>query len=202
MPESCYYPRNKALRSFQAMLCSLLFQSQVGYEWNAQLSNAVRVATKTGHYWSNYRIARSACRYGHHELSKDIFAVLKDRVSSEHFYFWLNSLEELSKGEAVLTGKDDLITRLSSSVTHYSKALASLKVLQLFQADFIRDGHESRINVAGCKYPLAGALLPSGVREGEVRVPAVPCPASSRRSCAVHVSSSCHRRRDRGQHAG
>lgn len=67
-------------------------------------------------------------RYGHHEISQDIFSVLKDYVSSVHFHFWLTSLEELSKGETVLSGKDDLVARLSAAVTHYSKALASLKV--------------------------------------------------------------------------
>lgn len=70
-------------------------------------------------------------RYGHHEISHEIFAVLKDRVSSEHYYFWLTSLQELSKGEAVLSSNEDLVVKLSTSLTHYSKALASLRVIKI-----------------------------------------------------------------------
>ncbi|KAK6636894.1 hypothetical protein RUM43_010558 [Polyplax serrata] len=125
-------------------LCTLLFQSQVGFEWNPDLRAAVKIATSGNHYWSNYKIARAACRYGHHEISHEIFAVLKDRVSSEHYYFWLTSLQELSKGEAVLSSNEDLVVKLSTSLTHYSKALASLRAASTpsqtlgFQAEYVK----------------------------------------------------------------
>jgi hypothetical protein len=70
-------------------------------------------------------------RYGHHSVSAGILSQLREQVSSEHFHFWLVSLEELSRGEAELldcSKQPSLVQRLSQTVAHYSKSVAALKV--------------------------------------------------------------------------
>ena len=71
-------------------------------------------------------------RYGHHGVAANILCQLREQVSSEHFHFWLVSLEELSRGEAELldiSKQPSLVQRLSQAVAHYSKAVAALKVM-------------------------------------------------------------------------
>jgi integrator complex subunit 7 len=70
-------------------------------------------------------------RYSHHSVAAGILSQLREQVSSEHFHFWLVSLEELSRGEAELldcSKQPSLVQRLSQAVAHYSKAVAALKV--------------------------------------------------------------------------
>jgi len=132
-------------------LCTLLFQCQLGTEWNAEVRHAILLSSSGQNEWANFQIARAAARlaefsitramenivrvmvdfvfrYGQHEVAHEIFSRLKNVVSSEHFHFWLSSLEQLSRGEASLTGDDGLISRLSTSLTHHCKALSAIKV--------------------------------------------------------------------------
>lgn len=75
-------------------------------------------------------------------MSAGILSQLREQVSSEHFHFWLVSLEELSRGEAELldcSKQPSLIQRLSQAVAHYSKSVAALKVtdaLNLYYGSF------------------------------------------------------------------
>ncbi|XP_069697826.1 integrator complex subunit 7 [Periplaneta americana] len=131
----------------KVMLCTLVFQTMAGYEWSIEARRTVEAAIEKTNLWSNYRIARSAARYGHHSVSAGILAQLREQVSSEHFHFWLVSLEELSRGEAELSDcskQPSLVQRLSQAVAHYSKAVAALKAASTplqslqFQSEYTR----------------------------------------------------------------
>ncbi|PSN35963.1 hypothetical protein C0J52_21536 [Blattella germanica] len=123
----------------KVMLCTLVFQTMAGYEWSIEARRVVEGAVvDKAHLWANYRIARSAARYGHHGVAAGILSQLREQVSSEHLHFWLVSLEELSRGEAELldcSKQPSLVQRLSQAVAHYSKAVAALKVLQTANFD-------------------------------------------------------------------
>ncbi|GFG33765.1 hypothetical protein Cfor_05491 [Coptotermes formosanus] len=129
------------------MLCTLVFQTIAGYEWSIEARRTVEGAIEKTNLWSNYRIARSAARYSHHSVAAGILSQLREQVSSEHFHFWLVSLEELSRGEAELldcSKQPSLVQRLSQAVAHYSKAVAALKAASTplqslqFQSDYTR----------------------------------------------------------------
>ncbi|XP_067013341.2 integrator complex subunit 7 [Anabrus simplex] len=131
----------------KVMLCTLVFQTMAGYEWSNEAREAVEMIIKKTNLWANYRIARSAARYGHHAVSANILSQLREQVSSEHLHFWLVSLEELSRGEAQLLEdpqRANLVWRLNLAVAHYSKAVAALKAASTpaqhlqFQSEYTR----------------------------------------------------------------
>lgn len=116
----------------QVMLCTLVFQSAVGFKWNPEACNVIEAVVKKNDQWANFRIMRAAARYGHHSIASTLAASLKDHVSSEHFHFWLKCLEELSFGEAQLHESKTnpcLEARISLASSHYCKAASALKVL-------------------------------------------------------------------------
>ena len=61
--------------------------------------------------WSAYKVARAASRYGHHQSAHSIYQKISQGVSSEHLYYWLTGLAQVSLGEMTL------INRTSSSGT-------------------------------------------------------------------------------------
>ncbi|KAJ9584574.1 hypothetical protein L9F63_021084, partial [Diploptera punctata] len=131
----------------KVMLCTLVFQTMAGYDWSIEAKRAVEGVIDKTYLWANYRIARSAARYGHHSIAASILSQLREQVSSEHFHFWLVSLEELSRGEAELldfSKQPSLVQRLSQAVAHYSKAVAALKAASTplqslqFQSEYTR----------------------------------------------------------------
>ncbi|KAK3926066.1 Integrator complex subunit 7 [Frankliniella fusca] len=131
----------------KVMLCTLVFQSAVGFTWNPEATEVIKSVVKKNDQWANFRTMRAAARYGHHSISSPLAASLKDHVSSEHFHFWLVCLEELSFGEAQLhdiKGNACLESRISLASSHYCKAAAALKAASTpahclqFQSEFIR----------------------------------------------------------------
>lgn len=133
----------------RVLLCTLIFQTLAGYEWNADviskcfykkeflntstilILDAIHYTTRNNNLWANYRIARAAVRYGHHKIGVDIFRNLTENVSSEHLHFWLVCLKEMSEGESILLSQADnkiiLVDRLDQGVLHYNRAIAALK---------------------------------------------------------------------------
>lgn len=75
-------------------------------------------------------------RYGHFRLCSQIVCQLHERVSSENLHFWLITLEEMSSGEAKLKESGGLLERIGEAVTHYCKALAAIKVNNLYNNRF------------------------------------------------------------------
>lgn len=85
------------------MLCTLLFQIiACGHEWNIECLEEIENVIKSVDGWTKYRIARSATRYGHHEIATRIFKELKEAVASEQLHFWLSGLELVTNAEAHL----------------------------------------------------------------------------------------------------
>lgn len=129
------------------MMCTLLFQANVDYSQKGQESQLIMKAINSFDLWSSYRVARQATRYGHHEVAAQIFSLLCNRVSSEHFHFWLMSLWEISEAENCLQhckSGSSFHESLSQAITHYSKAVSGLKAATsplhslLFQCDYIK----------------------------------------------------------------
>ncbi|KAI4458261.1 c1orf73 protein [Holotrichia oblita] len=131
----------------KVMLCTLVFQSLCGYQWNPQILNTIYKSNESNNLWANYRIARAAVRYGHHEIALNIFRGLTEEVSSEHLHFWLLCLREMCEAEAKLTETGDrvsVIDKLDFAVIHYNRAIAALKAASTpshnlqFQAEYMR----------------------------------------------------------------
>lgn len=130
------------------MLCTLVFQTLCGYQWNKLTIDVIKCLTANNNLWANYRIARAAIRYGHHRIALHIFNSLTEQVSSEHLHFYLVSLKELCEGEAELINegesKKDIVNRLDSAIVHYNKALAALKAASTpshglqFQSEYMK----------------------------------------------------------------
>lgn len=100
-------------------------------------------------YWTQYRIARSASRYGQHFLAAKIYAKLSSNVSQEKLLFFLNSMTQISRAECILNHGVEfekiesiyaslasnqriereltLAERLEKAISLYWKALATLK---------------------------------------------------------------------------
>ncbi|CAH0553711.1 unnamed protein product [Brassicogethes aeneus] len=128
------------------MLCTLIFQTLCGYYWNEQTWRTISNLVENNNMWANYCIARAAVRYGHHKIANQIFTMLTEQVSSEHFHFWLVCLKEMTEAEAGLYSADSntLIDRLDKAIIHYNKAIAALKAASTpsynlqFQAEYMK----------------------------------------------------------------
>lgn len=130
------------------LLCTLVFQTMSGYQWDQNTIKVVDDLCTSNNLWANYRIARAAVRYGHHKVGLNIFNNLTEQVSSEHLHFWLVCLREVCAGEAQLINDNNepgnIVDRLDSAIIHYNKALAALKAASTpthhlqFQADYIK----------------------------------------------------------------
>ncbi|KAF5295112.1 hypothetical protein FQA39_LY13263 [Lamprigera yunnana] len=130
----------------QVMLCTLVFQALCSYQWNSEVTYTVEKVIKNNNLWTNYRIARAAVRYSHHEIALKIFKGLTEQVSSENLHFWLMCLKEMCEAESALLNNscENLVDCLDIAVVHYNKAIAALKVagtpsnnLQ-FQSEYMR----------------------------------------------------------------
>lgn len=116
----------------KVMACTIVFQTLTIYEPSKQVTDVLNYVISKNDLWGNYRIARSAARYGHHKIANVIYAGLTEQVSSEHLHFWLVSLKEMTQAEAQLANiqvsKNSLVESLDLAVVHYNKAVAALKV--------------------------------------------------------------------------
>ncbi|XP_073994843.1 integrator complex subunit 7 [Rhodnius prolixus] len=111
----------------KVMLCTLIFQTVQPSDWDDNFQLAVDSVINNSDLWGNYKIARSAARYGHYKVCSYIMAELKGKVSSEHLHFWLVALEQIGKAEASLTSDQSLIDRIGAAITYYNTAISSLK---------------------------------------------------------------------------
>ncbi|XP_050434342.1 integrator complex subunit 7 [Adelges cooleyi] len=131
------------------MLCTVVFQASISYDEhdkgvvNESIKEVINGVLKTIDLWSNYKVGRAAIRYGHFNISSDIFGNLKNRVGSEQMHFWLAALETISVAECQLefSKGTSLLTNIGQSISTYYQAIASLKAASLmliFQTEYTR----------------------------------------------------------------
>lgn len=149
---------------FVEILSAVCLQALIGYEIPHSVLAIFDKVLLVANHWSQYRIARSASRYGHCFLAARIFQKVSKHVSLEKFYFFLSALTQISKAECVLMhGREfddllkeyltaeetprkelNLIKRLEKAISYYWKALASLKATSspanslIFQTEFVK----------------------------------------------------------------
>lgn len=147
--ESLAHPKfNEKDSHFIEILAAVCLQSMMGFHLTKQMYDIFTNVLNSVSSWTQFRIARSASRYGHHFIAGKIYQKLSKEVSEEKFYFYFLGLSQMSIGECILiyghefddlenrlfvhqnTGDDDemnLFQRLEKSIAFYWKALASLK---------------------------------------------------------------------------
>ncbi|GAB0091802.1 Integrator complex subunit 7 [Sergentomyia squamirostris] len=147
---------------FIEIMTTVVLQAHLGVLIPDNVSAALETVVSSINCWSQYRIARSASRYGQHFISARIYAKLSTAVSLEKLHFFLTALSQISKAECVLmygreyedivkvyktTNPDDFLPlsqRLEKSIAMYWKALATLKASSspnhpmTFQSEFIK----------------------------------------------------------------
>lgn len=149
---------------FIEILSAVCLQTLLGCLLTPQILAIFEKVTKSINSWSQYRIARSASRYGQHYLAAILYQKLSSSVSMEKLHFFLTALSQISKAECILIyGLDfdeirknfnqiesmdkkelTLIERLDKSISFYWKALATLRASSspthpmTFQSEFVR----------------------------------------------------------------
>ena len=149
---------------FVEILSAVCLQAMIGCSIPHSVLAIFDKVLLVANHWSQYRIARSASRYGHCFLAAKIFQQVSKHVSLEKFHFFLSALTQISKAECVLmhgrefeelledylkiegkTYKElNLIKRLEKAISYYWKALASLKATSspanslIFQTEFVK----------------------------------------------------------------
>lgn len=146
------------------ILSAVCLQALLGCQMDARTLAVFDKVLQVTNSWTQYRIGRSASRYGHHFLAARIFDQLSSRVSIEKLHFFLCSLFHMSKAECVLNygfeyeqiaadfsvisltaqSPFSLAERIEKATTLYWKALATLKASSspthplTFQSEFVR----------------------------------------------------------------
>lgn len=148
---------NKEKVKLVEILSAVCLQSLLGCFMPVAVFDIFKKVFQVTSYWTQYRIARSASRFGHHFLAAFLYDKLSNQVSLEKFHFFLLSLSQISKAECALIYAyeyddvlrnysaldpensdpnkivDDnlkqltLMERLDRAISLYWKALASLK---------------------------------------------------------------------------
>lgn len=128
------------------ILAAVCLQSMMGFHVTREMHDVFEKVLKVINNWSQYRIARSASRYGQPFIAARIYQRLSKHVSQEKFYFYLSGLTHMSTAECILLYGNEfeelelqlleeqrndtqlnLIQRLEKSIAHYWKALATFK---------------------------------------------------------------------------
>lgn len=145
------------------ILAAVCLQAMLGCVMPQRALDCFERLMRHANFWTQYRIARSASRYGHHYLAARIYNRIAGRVSVEKLHFFLCALAQISMAECVLIYGFEyqqleldyahlltsvtvfsLAERLERSTTLYWKALATLKASSspshplTFQSDFVR----------------------------------------------------------------
>lgn len=158
--ENLVHPKfNPKDARFIETLAAVCLQSMMGFHVTREMHDVFGRVLCVVNNWSQYRIARSASRYGHPYIAAKIYQKLSKHVSQEKFYFYLSGLTQISMAECILLYGNDfevletkltekgeklnLIQRLEKSISHYWKALASMKAASShihslsFQTEFV-----------------------------------------------------------------
>uniref|UniRef100_H2ZCL4 Integrator complex subunit 7 n=1 Tax=Ciona savignyi TaxID=51511 RepID=H2ZCL4_CIOSA len=87
----------------KTILCVLLFTSESEMKNSNFPAKILSFIETTLNNWRLYRIARQASRLGQHTVAHTLFNTISKSVSSEHHYFWLTGLADLSTAEAMIS---------------------------------------------------------------------------------------------------
>lgn len=129
------------------LLASICLQAVLGSFMPHRLMKAFHNLLRICNYWTQYRIARSASRYGQHFLAAIIYLKLSKHVSHEKLHFYLIAMSQISKAECVLNHgllyeqlvqtfpepvqvdapQLSLLDRLDRAINLYCMALSTLK---------------------------------------------------------------------------
>jgi integrator complex subunit 7 len=137
---------NQSDSHFIEILAAVCLQSMMGVHITQDMYDVFKKVLGTVNNWSQYRIARSASRFGHPFIATKIYQKLSKDVSQERYHFYLSGLSQISTAECILIygyefdelevkfneiehdeNQMNLIQRLEKSVALYWKALANLK---------------------------------------------------------------------------
>lgn len=135
------------------ILSAVCLQSMLGYFMPKHVLHVFENVLTAANYWTQYRIARSASRYGQHFLAARIYDRLAAIVSLEKLHFFLSGLSQISKAECIINfgceftqidADYDMVShrmliqnapnalgiseRLEKAVSLYLKALTTFKV--------------------------------------------------------------------------
>lgn len=144
---------------FAEILSAVCLQSMLGCFMSQRVLDVFDKVFAVSSHWTQYRIARSASRYGQHYFAAKIYQRLSSHVAIETLHFFLVALSQISKAECVLNHGYEFETilanysliepseqceetmllpqltmaeRLDKAITLYWKALATLKVIFKF----------------------------------------------------------------------
>lgn len=157
------YPKHDTKDSHSIeIIAAVCLQTMMGFHETKEMYEVFMKMIKVLNHWSQYRIARSASRYGHPFIAAKIYIKLTKHVSQEKFFFYFDGLSQMAIAECTLLygrefeeldskfmemsfeeGQMNLIQRLEKSVALYWKALSSLKAASShihslsFQTEFI-----------------------------------------------------------------
>nr|XP_040236397.2 integrator complex subunit 7 [Anopheles coluzzii] len=134
------------------LLAAICMQAMLGSFMPDNVIGIFVQLLQTTNPWTQYRIARSASRYGQHFLAALIYEKLSRNISLENLHFYLVALGQISKAECILnhgqeyealaqrhvkrepgaavpgaTGSLSLIDRLEKAINLYCIALSTLK---------------------------------------------------------------------------
>ncbi|KAL4238895.1 Integrator complex subunit 7 [Mactra antiquata] len=136
---------NQQPHQMQVYLCSVLFQVAGGRRIPTDIEDKIQSCMETDNLWLAYKTARQALRYGQSGIAQRIFTSLANKVSSEHFHFWLTGLRDISHGETCLQrDSTSTIAKLQDSLSYYHRGLTSLKAAVVpnfplyFQSEYIQ----------------------------------------------------------------
>lgn len=150
---------------FIEILSAVCLQAMLGHFMPQKVVDIFEKVFKVTNLWSQYRIARSASRYGHHFLAARIYLKISKVISLERFHFYLMAMYQMSAAECILihgmdfdelcrdylvfepitvTPKINIGERLDKAVGLYWKALTNLKATSnanqalTFQMEFVK----------------------------------------------------------------
>lgn len=160
--ESLVHPKFHTKDShFIEILAAVCLQSMMGFHLSREMYDIFNNVLRAVSTWTQFRIARSASRFGHHFIAAKIYQKLSTEVSQEKFYFYFSGLAQMSIAECILlyghefddlenriftndkSNEMNLFQRLEKSIAFYWKSLASLKAASshihslAFQSEYV-----------------------------------------------------------------
>ncbi len=127
--QSALTEERKQLQKVALLLCTLLFQTFKGALWMEEVLQAVYQCADAVDAWCRYRLARGACRFGHHKIASKVMNMAAEDAASEQMYFWIRGLAKVFQGEdAVSNVKNrDLVERVDEGTSFIIKGSTLIK---------------------------------------------------------------------------
>jgi len=144
------------------LLLTMLIQTMCGHKWSSHAQQVFRSGTEVLDAWSQYKLARTALRYGEHGVAVQIFSNISNKVHTDLFYNWIHSLELFASAEQLLSrdeSRKSLHERMNVSMKTLHQGLTTLRAASspnrqlTFQIQFIR----CRIRYVESLYQLVSA---------------------------------------------